>query len=69
MAKRDVEEELRSLSRLREASQIAVAAGCAGSAVTLVAPAREAEIHALTVLGRSSEADALRHRRPDPRAG
>jgi hypothetical protein len=63
------ERALEVLRILREASEIAVVAGRAGSALTLVAPARKAEILALMLLGRTSEANALRHPKPDRRAG
>jgi len=51
---------LELLRQLRAACAAADAAGLAGSAASLIAPARDAELLALDVLGRKVEADALR---------
>ncbi len=50
------------LGQLRAACEAARAAGRLGSAATLPEPARDTEILALEILGRSGEADALRQK-------
>jgi len=59
---------LELLRRLRASCDTAIAAGRAGSAAALIAPARDAELLALNVLGQTVEADALRRAAEDKKA-